>query len=445
MAPLRNIKIDATFPTMELKGELMKTTLPSTSHAAKTSTLPTPAKIPKAVLQACKKLSSEGFKAWLAGGCVRDAVLNRKPKDWDIVTNAPLEKIREYFPDHLEVGAVFGIVKLPMTGTKADPVNIDIAIFRRESSYSDYRHPDAVEPGDEASDVARRDFTINAMYLDPVAHTVIDYVGGMRDIAAKQIKTVGQASARFSEDALRLLRAVRFAAQLGFKLDRETAGAIRKCAPLLKNISRERVREEVMRMLSTPRPVMGLEAIAQNGLWELVFGVRRVSLPADLRQLRLSWTPEPFHWLCAMGVTGLLGDPIREPEAIMERLTELLRLANVEKRVLGRIIHVYGDSSREPTAARACEPMDWVTLAREDKQLIDLIKSFVRRARGPTEKEKADAIALLEQTQRWAAKAGSEKRWPSSQTLIKEGFEPGPKLGQELRQRQWAAFWATRP
>src|SRR5262249_28016484 len=126
MAPLRNIKIDATFPTMEIKGELMKTAVPSTSRPAKTSALSTPPKIPKAVLQACKKLSTEGFKAWLAGGCVRDAILNRKPKDWDIVTNAPLEKIREFFPDHLEVGAVFGIVKLPQSGTKADPVNIDI-------------------------------------------------------------------------------------------------------------------------------------------------------------------------------------------------------------------------------------------------------------------------------------------------------------------------------
>src|SRR6185436_20189421 len=105
----------------------------------------------EAVLAACKTLRAGGHKAWLAGGCVRDLLMSRKPKDWDIVTDAPLEALRALFPRHLEVGAAFGIVKLHPTGPAEDPVHIDIAIFRREEGYSDYRHPDVVEAGDEQS------------------------------------------------------------------------------------------------------------------------------------------------------------------------------------------------------------------------------------------------------------------------------------------------------
>lgn len=432
---------------MEFKADLSK---PARGSASGTKSIPPikidpPPKIPKPVTQACKKLSDAGFKAWLAGGCVRDTIMGRKPKDWDVVTDAPLDRIRALFPEHLEVGAAFGIIKLPPSGTKTEPVQIDIAIFRREEGYTDYRHPDVVEAGDEASDVARRDFTINAMYLDPEASLVIDHVGGHRDIAAKAIRSVGVASKRFNEDALRILRAVRFAAQLGFKIDKDTATALKKCSPLLREISRERIRDELWKLLESQRPIMGLEAVAQNGLWEHVFGVRRVSLPADLRQLKLSWVPTPLHWLCAMGVTGLLGDPIKEPEEIVERLTEQLKLSNVEKRVMGRILKVYADCDREASRKPTCDPMDWISLAREDKPLMDIVKSFIRRARGVTEKEKQDALALVEQALRWAAKPGSEKLLPNAQALMKEGIKQGPKLGEALRARQWQVFWSTKP
>jgi tRNA nucleotidyltransferase/poly(A) polymerase len=395
--------------------------------------------IPKTVLQTCQKLTEAGFKAWLAGGCVRDMVMKRQARDWDIVTDAPIEKIRELFPEHLEVGAAFGVIKLPPV--KASTVQIDIAIFRSESGYTDHRHPDKVEPGDEQTDVARRDFTVNAMYYDPQTETVLDYVGGHKDITSKTLRTVGNPGTRFSEDALRILRAVRFAAQLGFKIERETATALKRCANQLSEISRERIREEVLRLLATTRPVMGLEAIAQNGLWEQVFGVRRVSVPADLRQFKPSWVPTPLHWLCGMGVTALLGDPQKEPEAITERLTERLRLSNVEKRVLSRALHVYRDSTPDPVG----QPLEWVELAREDKPLMDILKSFIRRARGPSEEEKTRAIALVDQALRWAAKPGSEKAWPTSQSLMKEGLKPGPKLGAELKARQWKTFSSTKP
>lgn len=398
--------------------------------------------IPTPVVEACKKLSETGHKAWLAGGCVRDMMMGRKARDWDVVTDAPLEKIKQLFPKHLEVGAAFGIIKLPPIGEGATAVSIDIAIFRREEGYSDRRHPDKVEPGDEKSDVARRDFTVNAMYYDPSNGTVVDYVSGHKDLQAKVLRTVGAPSERFSEDALRILRAVRFSAQLNFKIERETSAALKKCGPLLKNISRERVREETFRLLATSKPVMGLEAIAQNGLWEQVFGVRRVSIPADLRQLKLPWTPSPLHWIAGLGITGLLGDPLKEADKIVDRVTEGLKLSNAEKRTLSRVLRAYEDStSKNPESS----PLDWVELAREDKALVDLTKAFIRRARGPTEDQKEKAIKLIEQAIRWAIKPGSEKSWPTAQDLMKAGLKAGPKLGAELKARQWKTFWETKP
>lgn len=400
--------------------------------------------LPRAVAQTCRKLSTGGFKAWLAGGCVRDFIMGRKPRDWDIVTDAPLEKIREFFPEHLEVGIAFGIVKLPPAGTKTDPVHVDIAIFRKEGGYSDLRHPDHIEPGNEETDVARRDFTVNALYFDPETSTVFDYVGGHKDIGAKLIRAVGDPNKRFSEDALRILRAVRFSAQLGFKIERETAAALKKNGLLLRAVSRERVREEIFRLFTSPRPVMGLEALMQNALWEAVWGAKRLSLPADLRQFRTSWVPTALHWLCGLGVTGLFGDPLNEPHAVLDRLTENLRLSNAESRILGRALRIYEDSKQGEGEKPISSPMEWVELAKQDKQLVDMIKAFVRRARGPSAAEKTRAIQLADQAQRIASKPHMTSSWPTAETLMKEGRKAGPELGTELKIRQWKAFWAAK-
>ena len=210
---------------------------------------------------------------------------------------------------------------------------------------------------------------------------------------------------------------------------------------MLKAISRERIREELYRLLESARPVMGLEAVAQSGLWEAIFGVKRVSLPADLRQLKLNWVPTPIHWICALGVTGLLGDPQTEGDQIVERLGTLIRLTNIEKRMLKQVLSVYSDSSDVP----AHSPLDWIELARADKPLMDFTKSFIRRARGPTEDQKVKAVQLVDQVLRWAAKPGSEDAWPNADLLMKKEGLKGAKLGVELKARQWQAFWEKRP
>lgn len=398
--------------------------------------------IPQIVVDTCHTLSKAGFESLLAGGCVRDLLMKRLPRDWDIVTNAPTIKIQELFPQHLEVGRAFGIIKLLPLGTKENLIHIDIAIFRKESGYSDLRHPDQVEPGDIHTDAARRDFTVNAMYYDITRSEVIDLVGGQKDLTARTLRTVGDPKTRFSEDALRVVRTSRFCAQLGFKIDRPTLDAMKACAPLLTHISRERIHEEIFRLLESPRPIMGLESMAQSLLWEPVFGIRRVSIPADFRHLKLNWTPSALHWLCALSVTGLFGDPLKENSEITQRLSQSLKLSNAEKTILKQSLRIYLDSGKQKPTSNA---LDWVELARRDKPLMDILKSFIRRARGPTQEEKKQAITLIDQALRWALKLESEKQWPSAKELMEEGIKAGPNLGIALKERQWKAFWELRP
>ena len=432
-------------PTKNLSENNLKTAVSPKSFETRTGTkTPTNLKsipnkpktpIPGAVLDACKKLKNEGTKTWLAGGCVRDMILGVKPRDWDIVTDASLETICKVFPKHLDVGVNFGIVKLIPGKSESDP-QIDIAIFRKESGYSDLRHPDKIDIGDELTDSARRDFTVNALYFDPFASVIYDYVDGYRDIGLKILRTVGDPQERFQEDALRILRAARFSAQLGFKIDPATMTAMKKYSKLLSAISRERVREETFRLLNSPRPVVGLESLAKNALWEQVFDVKRISIPADFRSLKFIEKPNALAWLCALGVTGLLGDPTKEPEKILSRMTQSMKFSNDEKKIFSKMILIFEESVKQRSY-----PLEWIEVASCEKSVVELCKRFIRRARGVTIEEKERAIKLIELSQRWAMKKNFVGNFPNAQELIKEGFKEGPKLGAELKSRQWATFW----
>jgi len=191
-----------------------------------------------------QRLRSAGFTAYWAGGCVRDILLRRIPKDYDIATSATPDQVATLFPDSILVGKSFGVVRVPLEG-----VFMEVATFRKDISYSDGRHPDAVSFSDPINDAERRDFTINAMFYDPLTDEVLDYVGGKQDIMTKTIRFVGDPAARIMEDHLRMLRAVRFASTLGFTLDPAALDAIRTHAPLISRISAERVRDELTRLL----------------------------------------------------------------------------------------------------------------------------------------------------------------------------------------------------
>jgi poly(A) polymerase len=220
----------------------------------------------QAAIKVVKRLRSKGFEALLAGGCVRDMVLGRRAKDYDVATDAHPDDVVRLFRRTLKVGAQFGVVIVLV-----QKLHVEVATFRTETGYVDGRHPGKVEFTSAAKDAARRDFTINGMFYDPVRRRVIDYVGGKADLKSKIIRTIGVAEERFGEDYLRMLRAVRFAAQLGFSIETRTWSAICRNAESITRISGERIRMELEGILVCPNRAAGVSSLIESGLAEAIF------------------------------------------------------------------------------------------------------------------------------------------------------------------------------
>jgi poly(A) polymerase len=232
---------------------------------------------PKAIEAAriARSLREHGYSAYLVGGCVRDLLLNREPADYDVATSATPHEVIRIFPQTFAVGAQFGVVLVPVRrdGTDGERDNFvtEVATFRSDGAYSDGRHPDEVQfSRDARMDVQRRDFTINGLLLDPDTREVLDYVGGREDLNHQIIRTIGEAHQRFAEDKLRMLRAVRFAARFGYSIDEQTFAAIRELAPQIHQVSHERVRDEILKMLTEGHARRAFELLDQTNLLEQV-------------------------------------------------------------------------------------------------------------------------------------------------------------------------------
>lgn len=208
-----------------------------------------------------RRLQGAGFAAWWVGGCVRDFLLGRAPQDYDIATSALPQQIEALFPHTVAVGRQFGVIIVVEGG-----VQFQVATFRAEADYRDGRHPERVVFGDARADALRRDFTVNGLFYDPIRGELHDWVGGEADLRAKIIRTIGEAEDRFAEDHLRLLRAVRFAAQLGFEIAPGTFAALQVNAAQIKTVSAERVREELVKLFRPPHAARGLELLQASGL-----------------------------------------------------------------------------------------------------------------------------------------------------------------------------------
>ena len=278
-----------------------------------------PASLKSASIEIIRTLRARGFDAYLVGGCVRDLLLKREPADYDVATSATPQQVMEIFPHTWAVGAQFGVVLVPVderqttedteeqrgnnekeerplgtsvssvvdssskeddthpTKDEADRAHmpdaeahhpyVEVATFRSDGLYSDGRHPDAVQYAREArEDVQRRDFTINGLLYDPLQDKVLDFVGGMDDLQRGLVRTIGAPERRFAEDKLRMLRAVRFASRFGYDIDPATFAVIRRLAPDIHQVSRERVREELTKMLTEGRARRAFELLDQSGL-----------------------------------------------------------------------------------------------------------------------------------------------------------------------------------
>jgi poly(A) polymerase len=208
-------------------------------------------------------LREQGHEALLAGGCVRDLLIGREPKDYDVATSATPDEVEAAFPRTVAVGKQFGVIRVVHEEL---PLAIEVATFRHDGPYLDGRHPSNVRFTSAPEDAARRDFTINALFLDPETSEVHDYVNGLRDLDAKIIRAVGDPRVRFAEDKLRLLRAVRFAAGLNFEIDEETLAAVKVMAEQVTVCSAERIRDELTRMITQPGATRGLRLMFETGL-----------------------------------------------------------------------------------------------------------------------------------------------------------------------------------
>jgi poly(A) polymerase len=218
-------------------------------------------------VQICSTLRAAGYQAYLVGGCVRDILLGREPADYDVATDATPDRVEQIFPNSLTVGAQFGVVVVTADSGRGGDLQVEVATFRSDVGYSDGRHPDGVVYTKSAGeDVKRRDFTINGLLLDPQTNNVLDYIGGRDDLRGGIIRAIGQPEDRFREDKLRMLRAVRFAARFGDTIEPETLRAIQKLAPEVTQVSAERVRDELTKLLTEGSARRGFELLDETGL-----------------------------------------------------------------------------------------------------------------------------------------------------------------------------------
>ena len=208
-----------------------------------------------------ERLNAAGFTAYYAGGCVRDMLLGQTPHDYDIATSARPEQVQAMFPRNVAVGAQFGVVCVLEGGAE-----FQVASFRADGLYLDGRHPESVTFSSPQQDAERRDFTINGMFFDPVRAEVIDFVGGRDDLSARLVRAIGDPVARFREDRLRLLRAVRFATVLQFEIHEPTWQAVRENAASIHEVSAERIREELVKIFTSPQRLRGFDLLDASGL-----------------------------------------------------------------------------------------------------------------------------------------------------------------------------------
>jgi poly(A) polymerase len=297
-----------------------------------------------------ERLRAAGFEAYLAGGCVRDMLLGRDPADYDIATSAHPEQVEALFDRTVAVGAAFGVIRV-LVGDES----YEVATFRTEGPYQDGRHPSSVRYASAQEDVARRDFTINGLLYDPRTAEVLDFVGGRADLAAGLIRTIGDAELRFTEDRLRMLRAVRLAAELKFALAPDAAQVIRSLAPGLAQVSAERLRDELVRMVTGPDPARALGLLRDTELLGQV-------LPEVAAEIGVP-QPGEFH-----------------PEG---DVFEHTRLALAELRqpsvtlALATLLH---DVGKPPTFERA---QDRIRFSRHDEVGATMARAVMERLRFP--------------------------------------------------------------
>src|SRR5579859_522659 len=408
-----------------------------------------------------RRLQTAGFAAFWVGGCVRDFLLGREPQDYDIATDARPEQIEKLFKRTLAVGRKFGVM-IVVEGKQ----HFQVATFRAEAEYRDGRRPGKVVFSSAEADAQRRDFTVNGLFFNPIVEKLHDWVGGEKDLRAKIIRTIGAPEERFAEDHLRLLRAVRFAAQLGFEIEPETFAAIKKLAPKIELISAERIRDELIKLFSPPHAGHGLVLLRDS---RLLPGVLPELIATLLCQQSPDYHPEGtvFEHIRLMLEKLPPEAPPSLPWAVI--LHDIAKPATAERDPVTGTIHFYG---HEKVGAALAERIlqrlrfpkkqieEIVACVRQHMQFKDVkqmrkatLRRLLLRKTFPLELElhRLDCLGShghLDHYEFLLAQAAELKKKPSirpplltGRDLIRLGMSPGPAMGallEELREKQLA-------
>jgi len=362
-----------------------------------------------------KRLHRNGFQALLAGGCVRDMLLGRRAKDYDVATEAQPGEVIKLFRRTLKVGAQFGVVIVLLDGQQ-----VEVATFRTETDYADGRHPGSVKFSTAAEDASRRDFTINGMFYDPLQENVIDYVNGQTDLKARIIRTIGKPAERFSEDYLRMLRAVRFSTQLGFEIEPATWRAIRRNAAKITKISGERIAMELEGILVDPNRAAGAAMLIESGLAESIFP----DLPRDqakgavavLQQLRKK---ADF----ALALAGFFSSA--DTYTAM-RSCRVLRLSRNKNR---HIKFLLSNRGKLLDAEMSLAELKKILAEPYFRDLYELQRA-IQKTKGNGRKATAPLIRLRKRIKTLGDVELKPKPLLNGHDLIKLGATPGPALGQ---------------
>ena len=408
-----------------------------------------PPDLPPSVRAVHRRLVEAGEESLLAGGAVRDLLLGRPAHDFDIASSAPPDRVAELFERTVLVGAQFGVVRVIEEGEE-----VEVATFRADLEYRDGRRPEAVRFTNPREDAIRRDFTINGLFYDPETEEVIDYVGGLDDLAAGRLRAIGDPQKRFREDRLRLMRAIRFAVTLGFPIEEETWEAIVAEAPAIGEVSAERIRDELAKMLVHPRRELAYHLLGDSGLMQQI-------LP-EVEEMRGVEQPPEFHPEGDVHVhTGLVLSHLREPTfalAFGALMHDIGKPATFT--VSDRIRFNKHDTLGAEMAEGICERLRFSKREREEVEyLVRKHLAFIaieemrpaRRTRLFDEEHFENLLALCyadcqgshgdlslpEKTEElyraYLAAGPPVEPLLKGRDLLDRGYAPGPRLGEMLR------------
>ncbi len=395
------------------------------------------------------RLRGLGYEAYFVGGSVRDLLLKKKPKDFDIATNATPNIVEKTFPRTVPVGAQFGVMLVVEEG-----LSFEVATFRSDKGYQDGRHPSRIEFTNAKEDAIRRDFTVNGLFYDPIQKKVLDWVGGQNDLKKRVIRAIGDPNKRFAEDKLRLLRAIRFASVLGFKIESKTMASIRKLAPQIKVVSQERIREELIKMFTGPDPGLAMRLLDKAGLLKVILpevekmkGVqqpRKYHPEGDVYKHTLMLMDQLENASTVLAFACLLHD-VGKPATF--KRSDRIRF-NGHDRVGARMTEAiltrlrFSNDLKEQIVA--C--VDGHMRFKDVKQMKQsTLKKFMQRSTFETEliQHKIDCIASHGDISNWRFLNKKLKEFSADQIrpmpllngrdLIGAGFTEGPKIGQILK------------